>query len=378
MPWRQRRTGGILQAIRYCGLQHLAMSYPDEPEMPPQTHEPPLLDELWRAPSLIALVLAGEGLALLLALAPGPRLGITPMVYFGLASLMVQWIVLLALSLAWALRRPLTRLSPGQNMAALLAILLFATWAAVAGIVLTGSATLLAATASGWSLFWRLSAMALTVGLLSLAALQMVWRNRRLAVAAEQARRAALQARIRPHFLFNTLNTGAALVRIQPESAEHLLLDLADLFRAALSDQRSIPLAEEIELARRYLAIEQLRFGERLRVRWNLPEPLPQADVPPLSLQPLVENAIRHGIEQSSSAADIEIGVDVDHDRLHLWVRNPVPAVDSPVRGGHGIGLAAARARLAAHDASAHLYSECRDGQFTAHIDLALREPAKG
>src|SRR5690606_11628475 len=106
------------------------------------------------------------------------------------------------------------------------------------------------------------------------------------AVRAKQAELEALQARIRPHFLFNTLNTGAALVHARPGEAERLLLGLSDLFRAALAGPGELPLEDELGLARRYLEIEALRFGPRLQVNWQLPAPLPEVWVPTLSIQP--------------------------------------------------------------------------------------------
>ena len=126
-------------------------------------------------------------------------------------------------------------------------------------------------------------------------------RARRSARPTPRPRLAELQSRIRPHFLFNALNTALALVRVDPARAEGVLEDLAELFRVALADDNggSVSLAEEIELARRYLAIEQIRFGERLRWSWDLDPAAGAARVPPLVLQPLVENAVRHGVEPS-------------------------------------------------------------------------------
>ncbi|HEY1231195.1 MAG TPA: histidine kinase, partial [Ramlibacter sp.] len=115
------------------------------------------------------------------------------------------------------------------------------------------------------------------------------------------ARLEDLQSRIRPHFLFNTLNSAIALVREEPAKAETMLEDLAELFRQALADPRdSVTLADEIGLAERYLAIEQVRFGDRLRIRWDLDITAGSARVPPLLLQPLVENAVKHGVEPSA------------------------------------------------------------------------------
>ena len=124
--------------------------------------------------------------------------------------------------------------------------------------------------------------------------LQLMWK-RDLARQA-QARVEALQARIRPHFLFNSMNTIASFTRTQPELAEQVVEDLSDLFRASLSDSSSSNLGGELALARGYLRIEALRLGERLQVEWEVDELPPTVEIPPLTLQPLVENAVIHGI----------------------------------------------------------------------------------
>src|SRR3569832_698880 len=122
------------------------------------------------------------------------------------------------------------------------------------------------------------------------------------------ARLSQLQARIRPHFLFNTLNSAIALVHEDPARAEAILEDLSDLFRHALMDSgESVTLADEIALARRYLDIEQVRFGERLQVEWSLDPQAGRARVPPLLLQPLVENAVKHGVEPSATGAQVKV-----------------------------------------------------------------------
>ena len=136
----------------------------------------------------------------------------------------------------------------------------------------------------------------------------LVWRARGIAPAATQARLAELQARIRPHFLFNTLNSAIALVRAEPARAESLLEDLSDLFRHALAEQSdAVTLAQEIELAERYLAIEQVRFGHRLKVEWELDDGVDHALLPPLLLQPLVENAVKHGVEPDPQGGRLRI-----------------------------------------------------------------------
>lgn len=171
------------------------------------------------------------------------------------------------------------------------------------------------------------------------------WRERARLPAAAAARLADLQTRIRPHFLFNTLNTAIALVQHDPRRAEEVLEDLADLFRAALGAlDQATTLDAEVALSRRYLAIEQLRFGRRLDVTWDLDSAAAQARLPPLALQPLIENAVRHGIEPSDRGGRIEIRTRRRRDRVLISVTNTVS--DAPSQPGHGIGLASVRERL--------------------------------
>lgn len=174
------------------------------------------------------------------------------------------------------------------------------------------------------------------------------WRQRARLPAAAAARLADLQTRIRPHFLFNTLNTAIALVQLDPRRAEEVLEDLSDLFRAALGAlDEATTLDAEIELGRRYLAIEQLRFGARLSVVWDLDPNAALARLPPLALQPLIENAVRHGIEPSAGEGCIEIRTRRRRERVLVSVTNTVPAAhEPPSRPGHGIGLASVRERL--------------------------------
>lgn len=336
---------------------------------PPAPPDP--LEALWQPQALTAVVLAGEGLAALLALAPGNQSD--RWVHFGLASLMIQWVALLTLAGLYVMRRPLSALSPPRVAWVALSLLMVSTW--VAG---GASWLVLEVPGSGGPLGWlghllQLSAMALTVGLLALAAFQNFWRARRLAVLAKQSELEALQARIRPHFLFNTLNTGAALVHDQPGQAERLLLDLADLFRAALSGPRDIPLADELSLARRYLEIESLRFGARLRLAWDLPDPLPDVRLPALSIQPLVENAIRHGVEPSGGGARLDVAVKQDGDAVRIIISNDLPPPGANAAPGHHVGLSSARERIEAlSQGRGTLDTEVRDGRFIATIRMPL------
>ena len=186
------------------------------------------------------------------------------------------------------------------------------------------------------------------------------------------ARLTELQSRIRPHFLFNTLNSAIALVRAEPAKAEALLEDLSDLFRHALIDQGpSVTLADEISLARRYLAIEQVRFGERLHVQWDLDAKADGARLPPLLLQPLVENAVRHGVEPSETGADVKISTQRRGSVVVIKVTNTVPAGQG--ERGHGVALRNVRDRLALlHDVQGQFRSALKDGVYQVRMEVPV------
>jgi two-component system sensor histidine kinase AlgZ len=197
-------------------------------------------------------------------------------------------------------------------------------------------------------------------------------RARGLLPADTTARLAELQSRIRPHFLFNTLNTALALVRIDPARAEGVLEDLAELFRVALTDiGESVSLDEEVELARRYLAIEQVRFGSRLNIVWELDAAAGTARVPPLILQPLVENAVRHGVEPSPEGGTVRIRTRVKMGRAQVVIANTVPGEAS--RPGAGMALKNVRDRLhLMHDMAAQFEARRVDGAFRVQLVVPL------
>lgn len=196
------------------------------------------------------------------------------------------------------------------------------------------------------------------------------WRAKARLPAAATARLAELQSRIRPHFLFNTLNSAIALVRAEPLKAEAVLEDLSELFRSALADPaESVTLGQEIELARRYLAIEEIRFGDRLRIAWSLDPHADQARLPPLLLQPLVENAVRHGVEPSPSGAHLKISTLRRGDTVVVKVTNSSPA-GAGVRG-NGLALANVKERLLLlHDLQARFQTVFKDGVFQVRLEI--------
>ncbi|MDX1251399.1 MAG: sensor histidine kinase [Gammaproteobacteria bacterium] len=190
--------------------------------------------------------------------------------------------------------------------------------------------------------------------------------------AETKARLQALQARIHPHFLFNSMNTIASLTRSQPQIAEEVVEDLADLFRASLADARQrITLKEELELSRRYLHIEKLRLGERLTVAWDLQDLPGDTPIPALTIQPLLENAVYHGIEPLADGGTIRITGSHQSGLIEIAISNPLalhPNIATR-RGGHHMALDNIRQRLAAHYGDkGTLTAGQQDGHYQARL----------
>jgi two-component system sensor histidine kinase AlgZ len=198
--------------------------------------------------------------------------------------------------------------------------------------------------------------------------------------ALSEARLQALQARIRPHFLFNSLNAVLALIRRDPKRAERALEDLADLFRTLMSDgRRFVRLADEIALLERYASIEQLRLGERLRIVWELDTAPPDALLPPLVLQPLLENAVYHGVEPGTGAGEVVVHVERRGDRVLARIENPYHP-EHQHRAGNRMALANIRERLQLFfDAEARLETGEREGRYRVEIEIPyrMREPGR-
>lgn len=204
-------------------------------------------------------------------------------------------------------------------------------------------------------------------------------RARQHAPAAAEARLMALSARIRPHFLFNSLNAVLGVMRSEPRRAEAALEELADLFRVLMRENRElVPLSEEIALARQYLSLERLRLGERLQVRWNIDAIPPDTLMPPLMLQPLLENAVYHGLEPLEAPGEISIRFSCRGDSLQIELTNPLPAASRQSAGNH-MALANIRERLRLfYDLEARLEAgaDTRLGCYRVSIQLPCRQAA--
>jgi len=329
-----------------------------------------LLPNLCSIEALLMLVLAAELLAVLLSTA-SQGLAALSWAHFGLVSAQVLWITLGSAAAICTLRPALERLPQ------------VAAWLLVYGLILacTGLFSALGqwllkglgrGFTDGWQVASHVLIAAIIAGLL-LRYLYLIQRLRAQQQAELRARIQALQARIEPHFLFNSMNSIASLISIDPELAERLVEDLADLFRAALAQTSMVSAAHELALTRAYLRIEQLRLGERLRLNWEVQTPPESAELPNLLLQPLLENAIHHGVENSRTGADVTVRLVFQGSQATLTVHNSVAATPGPKRHlGHKIGLDNVRNRLHAfYGNKATLTVQQRADGFTVLIHIA-------
>jgi len=297
----------------------------------------------------------------------------------GRTSLFLLWIGLAGAALLCALRRRLARMTVAAGSAAVLT-LISAVIAAVSICAYLFGRTPMVVDSGGAGLFpaaprvfvLRNVGIGLIVTGLALRYFYVAHEWRRSVELRAAARVHALQARIRPHFLFNSMNTIAALTRSNPPRAEAAVQDLADLFRAALSDKRdTITLAEELEVARTYQRMEQLRLGTRLQVEWKTESLPPEALVPGLMIQPLLENAIYHGIEPRPEGGTVTISGEVAGGLVTIVVRNPLDPLPGQ-REGNRLALANIRERLSL------MYGEralMKSGRFDAEYIVTLRFP---
>jgi len=340
----------------------------------PGSASPGAVDALLEPETVLGFLMLGLALAVMLAASPGQTRE-DHLAFLGLAALLIQWVIALSLGCVHLLRRPLRRLSLPAVLLVLTGIVLAVTLASgFTGWVLLASP---ATTTAGLGEFLvRIAVLAVAMtGAGALVAINAArWRQSRTEIARAELKH--LQARIRPHFLFNTLNTVAAFLPNRPRDAESVLLDLSDLLRVALREGQVHRLAEELELTRRYLDIEKRRLHDRILIEWSVPARLPAVDVPSFCIQALAENAVRHGIEPDTVPGLITVTCTDDGDVLQVRVTNTLPrqpATKVPNRGQH-IGLSGTRARLAAFlGAEAKLDTGASDGFFVA----VLRFPAQ-
>jgi len=311
------------------------------------------LPDFCAARAVLAVVLIVTLTAVVLAVAR-QNTGLNFWLDLARTSLFLLWAGMGSAAALCLLRTRLERLPLGTASAVALGSVLAVIALVSLGVLWLGSSALLGPRASNLLLpvapqrfFVASLGIGAIVGALALRYFYVTGQWRRNVELQARARVRALQARIRPHFLFNSMNTIAALTRSDPARAEEAVTDLADLFRANLREQRSsITLKEELEVARIYQRIEQLRLGERLRVVWDVTELPMRAQVPGLLMQPLLENAIYHGIEPRPEGGIVTVSGSLEDGIITLRVRNPLPAIGEAAHSGNRIALDNIRERL--------------------------------
>jgi two-component system, LytTR family, sensor histidine kinase AlgZ len=289
----------------------------------------------------LRILLISNGLALLQALLQANNWADVPLHMMQIATLLTP-ILLICLLLLWAAQPWLNRL---------------AYWRGVLTVTALVAAVTLATYYSGGELYRPLGRddawfdvaryTLLSVLVCGILLMYFRWRSQALSRALHEARLQVLRARIRPHFLFNSINAVLSIVRAQPVQAETALENMSDLFRMAMSDaQDLVSLRHEIELSKQYIALEQLRMGERLRVDWQIQDVPDDAMIPPLLLQPLLENAVYHGIEPLPQGGSITVVLRCSGNELRLRVENPCAPSGAAPHDGNKMALQNIRERL--------------------------------
>jgi len=282
-----------------------------------------VIPDLCNAPALSIVVLVGELLVLVLLFAGGP------VTWEGLAlrSLYVQWVVLMSAGALCGTRRWLAQM--GLARGALLAFVMITLLTLLVGIVadrvVAGTISYAVVPLNAVALAKQLGIACIIAGMV-LRYFYVQQQLREQEQSELQARIQALQSRIRPHFLFNSMNIIASLISVDPETAESVVEDLSELFRASLNDAgNQVLLTDELELCERYVRIEHLRLGDRLKVAWDIGEYPDGLKIPLLTLQPLLENAIYHGIQPLPEGGIIAVTLRYDRNVVSVRITNPLP-----------------------------------------------------
>ncbi|HWV15519.1 MAG TPA: histidine kinase [Cellvibrio sp.] len=342
------------------------------------------LPNLCHPQAILLLVLATELIAILLSINVSalPQLNWQGL---GLYSFQIQWISMISALAICRLRPQLNRWPATRSglvaYGTVLAItLVFSLLGQVVMQLLIEPSIATRFTLDIWQLIGNLITAAILAGIfLRYLYLQQQLRNQQQAEL--QSRIQALQSRIRPHFLFNSMNSIASLIGSDPERAERVVEDLAELFRASLAEPALIPIANEINLCRRYLEIEQLRLGDRLAVEWQIGELGEKVKIPSLILQPLVENAIFHGIEPLPKGGKVSIKIARVKQQLAITIANPyllgkksqAEHAREPDNRHNSMALDNIRRRLRVHyGAAARLSASEEHGLFTTYIFCPL------
>ncbi len=328
---------------------------------------------------IINIIVIAELLALAVTLVT-PR--ITHNIFWDLllVSIFIQWIALTSAVALCAARDRLNQMPRPYALAVtfmmLLAITFLISEASVWLLYTTGQSPTPRPDWYGYFHVKNLS-VSLVVNALTLRYLLGIHELQQRTVSEERARMQALKSRIRPHFVFNSLNIIASLTRSSPAKAEHAIEDMADLFRIMLSETENlVPVHKEVETAQKYIALEQLRLDSRLNVNWDSGKFPRKAIMPVLTLQPLLENAIYFGIETSPEGGVIDVRLWEEDEKIHITVSNSLPKKRKPLRGDKpkGQALDDMRRRLQTHYGdSAVLTRQESNEKFVVTVILPIR-----
>lgn len=326
---------------------------------------------LCSAPAIALVVLVAELLVLVLLFA-GSQIS---WVRLALLSLFVQWVALLSAGALCACRPLFSRLAlvPGMLLAFVVVMLVTLAVGIAADRVVAGAVL---GSPVAWDMIAREQVIASIIAALALRYFYVQQQLRAQEQSELRSRIQALQSRIRPHFLFNSMNIIASLIETDPVTAESVVEDLSELFRASLNDAgNQVPLREELALCERYVRIESLRLGDRLTLDWQL-EPIPAGvKIPLLTLQPLLENAIYHGIQPLPEGGTIGVRAWVETGSVNVEISNPV-AVERVRTEGNRMALDNIRSRLAVlYGPAASMHTEVDAGRYVTRLQLPLETP---
>jgi two-component system sensor histidine kinase AlgZ len=367
------QKAGVLWGRVATGIRHKVY-----PAVAPDGEAAGFLPNFCSGPMVINVVVIAQMMALVITLV-ARRISVNIFQDLLIVSLFVQWIALSEAGTLCALRSWINRLPRVPAIAVTYGLLLLVT------VVVTEMAVWLLYTTGkiqtprpDWYFYFHVQnfSISIVVNALALRYLLGVHQLQQRTLSEERARMQALKSRIRPHFVFNSLNIIASLTRSSPAKAEHAIEDMADLFRMMLSETENlVPILNEVNIAHKYIALEQLRLDSRLNVEWDIGKFPRKAIIPVLTLQPLLENAIRHGIEPNPEGGTIYVRLWEENDSIYIKVTNPVP-VRRPRSGtaAEGQDLSELRGRLQLHYGdAAKLTRTSKDGEFEVYVILPVR-----
>ncbi|KTF16310.1 sensor histidine kinase [Pseudoalteromonas sp. H105] len=328
-----------------------------------------LFGPLFTERGLLATLVVGQVIATIIAFAPATSQD--TWVRLGIISLFIQLTFLFSLSGLYIFRHQLKKHSQLIQTICLFTSLFITT--TLMSFLAIGLIENMTEISKPWSFIFNNLLIVFLVACLFVQFLAIYFEKQLQTQALARAELDALQARIRPHFLYNSLNTAAELTHCDPEAAEQAILALAALSQAALKVGEAVALEDEIALTKQYVSLESWRFGDRLKMNWQLPDSLPQISIPCLTLQPIVENAICHGVEPSPEGANINIQLNVSKQSLTFLIENPVHILKFN-RAGNGMALDNIRQRLNLYyQGRASLNINIRDATFRVKLVLPLQ-----